>query len=1584
MNPFGGLVNSAMNYLNPQTPGNFWNSPVARAVQPLLTGGQKVAQGVANAGRNMVANSYNIPAQAFNKVAEASNQARAQNTGGSPLAIPAQVTSSLFKNTVENPSLLAEEASFAVPFGRGANFLTKSVLPGAASGAIFQAGQPGATPESIGTSAVFGGATAGLLQGMGHLAMQGNARLDSLVAQHPELQAGKIDFNAPIGGEPKPPVGNIEQIQEGIEGWKPGMRVQFDTALFNKNPQEVARLLPEVPPAYKASFQPEIDAVLASHPVISPTGLEGDAQHLIQESGMQTGANLKPPVVNPPPDIVQNPNTLSPLGQQMENINKATTLTPAKVANPQPLPGAANDAEKSLTPEAVQQHGKDLFNPEAKQETGTMFQKATTEKPILDNAFSSIAQKTGATFDSRIKAPDTMLQKVILKRSQGRPYDLNNVNDIYGGRITVTSPKQMQAVSQQIQKTGLKILSAEPVKSDTYNAFHIDFQTPTGTRGEIQIVTPQQSAESLVNHGIRSQFGENPPKPVQAVKEQNAQVVKNLPDQQAVQVADTLTQQAKANPELSSQPIALVPPQSSSFLAQRMGAINQAVAKPSALSQFESSTANAPKENMAFFDKEGNKMYQTKQGGKVSARIPTQDVQATRGATVTSHNHVLPDPSHPESPINQVAAMPDKYDISQALQNGVKEVRTVTPNGTVSVKFPDNLSATARQRAFQQASVDGENAYRASLARGEKPYFANVARVKAENDALIGGLNAKVTKTGALEQNPLQQATSFLKSPEAQSGKVNFLAGIKTPFSAIGKMFNKGKQSAEPLSGSGTGIEKPRGFVQTVQESPQAPQKLKDLVSGSYNVKANTDLLNAANQRIAKSSVEATHFATSTNSDEATATAIQLVKKLSGEGNHQAAADIVNTKAEQLTEAGRTIQAASLFDSLSPEGVGQLAARTIQKYNIAARNKIPELTANDLKAVQDMAAKIKTLPDGSRVQDMARQQLLQSIARLVPSSPLSKGLAIWRAGLLTGPQTVTKIGVSHAAMSALEQLKNIPSKAVDSVISLFSKQKGLSLTSRGLISGGKQGINDALDNFFKGYEAKNSGGFARDFKNTINFGNSPFGKAAQAYVDTVGRIHGSLYKPFFGAAHMNSLYDQALTTAANQRLSGGAEEKFILDAIKNPTPKMLKVAARDAQYATFQQRTMLGTLASGAQRTLGPAGKIIAPFTRIPSAILTDAVDYTPVGAAKSIIQTINRGKFTADSQRQLSQGLGRAITGTGLIAIGAALYNKGMISLDRPQTGKAASQFDLEGRKPQSVLIGGQWKNLAALGPLGHILGIGGYFQQGLTNNGIPGALGASTLGTAKITLDQPYLTQISNLTQAVQQPQQKALAVEKSLASSVVPTIAGTVARAIDPLQRETNTVKDAVLAKVPFLRQGLIPKTSVFGKPLERSGGVLQNLTDPFQSYTDTSGQATGDAVTSELGRLNAAGFPATPVKLSSSQTLHGVKTKLTPAQLDQVNQTMGPQVKDAINTLMQTPKYQALTDEEKAAEIGKTVAKIHAGVRSTFNTANPKSPLPKYVKPSTAKARTRSKGLFSPSGSSGLFKTSRKSAGLFSSL
>lgn len=72
---------------------------------------------------------------------------------------------------------LAGAATYAVPFGKGANLLSKVLAPGAAVGALGAASEPVVTPGSIALSAAGGASGAGLLHGGGVLASKAGGGL---------------------------------------------------------------------------------------------------------------------------------------------------------------------------------------------------------------------------------------------------------------------------------------------------------------------------------------------------------------------------------------------------------------------------------------------------------------------------------------------------------------------------------------------------------------------------------------------------------------------------------------------------------------------------------------------------------------------------------------------------------------------------------------------------------------------------------------------------------------------------------------------------------------------------------------------------------------------------------------------------------------------------------------------------------------------------------------------------------------------------------------------------------------------------------------------------------------------------------------------------------------------------------------------------------------------------------------------------------------------------------------------------------------------------------------------------------------
>ncbi len=207
--------------------------------------------------------------------------------------------------------------------------------------------------------------------------------------------------------------------------------------------------------------------------------------------------------------------------------------------------------EAQITPGVQNQITPDVVSPEGKQQLFESLGKATVSKGGLDFILSGIANKVGAEFTSRVKNPETVVQKIAQKRMQGRNYGIQDVNDNYGGRFIIKNSSQASRIKTMLTKAQdlgiFKINKQEDVTKDTYHAFHVDFTTSDGVKGEVQIMKPQEVLESVANHSLRSVFGENPPNQVQNLRDMQANMAKNMPDNSAVEKAAQIQNIAKAN-----------------------------------------------------------------------------------------------------------------------------------------------------------------------------------------------------------------------------------------------------------------------------------------------------------------------------------------------------------------------------------------------------------------------------------------------------------------------------------------------------------------------------------------------------------------------------------------------------------------------------------------------------------------------------------------------------------------------------------------------------------------------------------------------------------------------------------------------------------------------------------------------------------------------------------------------------------------------------------------------------------------------------------------------------------------------------
>lgn len=744
---------------------------------------------------------------------------------------------------------------------------------------------------------------------------------------------------------------------------------------------------------------------------------------------------------------------------------------------------------------------------------------------------------------------------------------------------------------------------------------------------------------------------------------------------------------------------------------------------------------------------------------------------------------------------------------------------------------------------------------------------------------------------------------------------------------------NVGLKSLENVAQTTKKIE--RGFVSSAKEAVPLAEK----IAGQY-IPRSTDNLAIKAKNLIKESIDiAENKALTGSDDEAVATASELLKHYSDEAEkatsdavknalYDRAAKVANTIAPKLTESGRTIQAASILGRLTPEGQLKFAASQISKYNelLPITKKIPELTGEQGKYILSEMKSINEMVEGEE-KAIRFQKLQNKISDLVPSPFFQKVISVWKAGLLTGLKTSGVNILANVSHFGTEVAKDIPATIVDKTISLFTRKRTIGLTIKGIVGGGEEGIRKGLRYLRTGYDIRDIG-TKLDYKR-VNFGKGKLAKGLQTYTQSIFRLLGSEDQPFYYASKLRSLYTQAKAQAINKGLKGQEAQKFIDELIQNPIDDMIKYASIDAETSVFQNQTVLGKAAKAIQKIGGGAGEIVVPFGRTPSAVATQILNYSPIGIVKTIIQNIRKGKF---DQRLFSQGIGRGVTGTAVLFIGAELAKKGLVNTSRPTSEKEQKLWELEGRQPNSIKIGDKWRQTQIFGPAGNLLLIGAGFQQAFNKSGSPSEAITTALADASRSFtQQTFLTGISNFLDAISDPARSAKNVAGSTLDSTIPTIIADIARATDTKERRANEIFQKFQARIPGIRETLEPQVNVLGQEKGTTGNPLEIMIDPTRPSPEQQ-----TPVIQELRRLWDKGFKVSPTLLGDKAGY----SSLTSEQNTDLWKKAGEITNDKLNSLINKEGYKKIGDEEKSKAIDNIIdkSKLFARVEKVLELTN----------------------------------------------
>ena len=764
------------------------------------------------------------------------------------------------------------------------------------------------------------------------------------------------------------------------------------------------------------------------------------------------------------------------------------------------------------------------------------------------------------------------------------------------------------------------------------------------------------------------------------------------------------------------------------------------------------------------------------------------------------------------------------------------------------------------------------------------------------------------------------------------------------------------KPQNTPIVGPDLNIKQSK-FAQGAAKSAEISSELQKQIKESaptYQGGNNAEQVKTAEAYVKKGYQKATTEVTSTLekkmgtiTPQESANTIAVIKELDkrgGTANLQKATDLTNKLSEHLTAAGQTVQSASLLSNRTPEGLLYGARKFLKSNGV-------EVTPEIQKQLSDHVNAIRKLSGDARLNEIAKMQ--NTVEHLVPSSNLDKVIGLWKAGLLTGVKTQTGNTLSGIATNVMKTASDAPAALLDQGFAAFGKtnagkklgftgERSKAFTMRGKASGVIEGGKKGLTALKTGIDERNLEANKFDTKRLV-FSNSPAGKAAQKYTDTIYGMMGAADRPNFYANLRNNLYDLAIVDAKNKGLKGPTKEAHIQKFIKEPPMRATEIANKAANTAIFANDTALSRIAGGiikkaeeAGPGVGAAAKVALPFTKVPSAVATRLIDYSPLGAVKTVAEQIkNVKKGGVLDQRALSEGLAQAGVGTGTMWLGMQLHDNGLMTGSYPTDQKERELWKLEGKQPNSIKVNGKWLSFNYTSPAGQILAVGGKINEAKqkgANLGDQATAGAFAI--PKTVSEQSFLQGISGIQDAINDPEKQGAKFFKSQASSVVPTLSSDIAKATDPLQRQSNNVKEAIQAKIPVLNKKLLPKQDAFGAPMPRQSSSTNTLVNPFRP---SDVRPTND-LNAELRRLQDQKLGVIPDSTDKQLKFGKTTVNLTPQQLFDKNVFVGQAVKDNWGKIIKTPEYAKMSDSEKQKVLRNVLTDVDALSKADFAAKN----------------------------------------------
>lgn len=570
---------------------------------------------------------------------------------------------------------------------------------------------------------------------------------------------------------------------------------------------------------------------------------------------------------------------------------------------------------------------------------------------------------------------------------------------------------------------------------------------------------------------------------------------------------------------------------------------------------------------------------------------------------------------------------------------------------------------------------------------------------------------------------------------------------------------------------------------------------------------------------------------------------------------------------------------------------------------------------------------INQMPDG-RAKDIEIHRMNQWLAQMFPSKTSDKIMTVWKAFILSSPQTQYLNTLSTFFNFVRRDIINRNLGAgFDTIASIF--------TGKRTESGGMSGIMTGLAESYKNIKDFVRYGYSpRDFSKNLNLNNTYIkNPVLRTFSNAVFKTLQISDQIFFYMSYNISLYSQAESAAMNLNLKGQEYKTAVQELVNNPTEEMRVIANNHALVTVFQDATVLGNVARSATTQFKPLQYVI-PFTKTPSSVVMQmakvlpgvgiVVDYLSMKKDKSMY------KIDRTAQEQFTQLAANQATGL-LVFYLLGLLMDADITGDYPDDDKERKLWAVEGKKAYSIKIAGKWWELNNFGVIGAVISAGSTFKKTYENTGdyLRSMVEGGASAFANIS-DQTYTRDLQDFLRIFYPARNEsrldaADRYVQNFAISFIPAIVNMLSMTTDDTMRRTPDLMSKFQNRTP-LRDSLEPRVDILGNEVKYSRSQLESvlrilaprygnanesdptalklrsLYDEVQNYNGHADNQTADVKLS-FGRLAGAnGFD-----------------ELTPEENTQMFKDAGKYVKTGLERIFSRPNFDNLPLAARAGAV-----------------------------------------------------------------